>query len=166
MARFTAQELEWKACDATIVPGGYGGTAYADTIKALGERARCALMRAPLDYASPERGEVAIALLRVAAEGPQPRRGAILLNPGGPGDDGLFLALLFGRLWSDVRTDGAGAQFKELAQTCDLVGFSPRGTGAGTRLTCAARRPRSCSAASATRVASGRRRSACVRPTC
>lgn len=134
--RFANQVIDWKVCDPTLVPGKFDGTAYAETIAALGERARCTLMRAPLDYANPDRGEVVIALLRVAAETRQQRRGAILFNPGGPGDDGLFLAPLFARLWGNAKASGSAAAYKQLSQSYDLVGFSPRGTGASTRLTC------------------------------
>ena len=137
MARFTGQMLDWRECDATLVSGGMNDIPYADTIKALGTRVRCTLMWAPLDYANPDRGEVAIALLRVAAESASDRRGAILFNPGGPGDDGLFLAPLFARLWMGAKPDGTGASFREIARRYDIVGFSPRGTGASTRLVCA-----------------------------
>jgi hypothetical protein len=76
LATFKNQKLAWAACE----PSG-----YADTLTALGSRAQCTDMRVPLDYAEPARGEVSVALLRVSAEVPAQRLGAILFNPGVPG---------------------------------------------------------------------------------
>jgi pimeloyl-ACP methyl ester carboxylesterase len=114
------------------VPAGF----RAD-LASVSTRATCAFMRVPVDYASPGSGEVLVALLRVAAEDASVRRGAILLNPGGPGDDGLFMAPAFGALWAAANpADPVGAIYKELSRRYDLIGFSPRGTGASTQLDC------------------------------
>jgi pimeloyl-ACP methyl ester carboxylesterase len=99
-------------------------------------------MRVPLDYTEPARGEVSVALLRVSAELPAQRLGAILFNPGGPGGDGLFLAPLFAGLWSGANPASAsGKLYKQMSQAYDLIGFSPRGTGNSTRLYCGANEP-------------------------
>ncbi|MEI7703065.1 MAG: alpha/beta fold hydrolase [Deltaproteobacteria bacterium] len=132
LASFKTQTLAWAPCDPTIA-----GPGFAERLARLGSRATCALLRAPIDYASPSGGEFKIALLRVAAGDASRRRGAILLNPGGPGDDGLFLAPLVGSIWAEASsTDPVGALYAELSRVYDLVGFSPRGTGASTELTC------------------------------
>ncbi len=95
-------------------------------------------MRAPLDYAKPGQGELAVVLIKVAAEQPTERRGAILFNPGGPGGDGLVFAPMFGALWADANPQSPqGPALKQLSSQYDLVGFSPRGVGASTRLYCA-----------------------------
>ena len=132
LAPFKRQTLEWKVCDPTIVPAD-----YADILKQLGDRARCAGMRAPIDYTDTARGEIVVELLKVSAGQPATRLGAILLNPGGPGGDGLFLAPLYALLWSGANPqDNTGALYRQMSERYDLVGFSPRGTGASTRLYC------------------------------
>jgi len=131
LASFKQQKLDWQACDPTILRND---TTYFDQ---LGERAKCALMRAPLDYANPDKGELKVALLRVAAARPDQRSGAILINPGGPGEDGLVMAPLIGTLWDDADPGSPnGRMMKELEARYDLIGFSPRGVGASTTLTC------------------------------
>ncbi|MEI6226008.1 MAG: alpha/beta fold hydrolase [Deltaproteobacteria bacterium] len=132
LAPFREQALAWTPCDPTIVPEGF----RAD-LASVSTRATCAFMRVPVDYANPGSGEILVALLRVGAEDASGRRGAILLNPGGPGDDGLFMAPAFGALWQATNpADPVGAIYKELSRRYDLVGFSPRGTGASTQLDC------------------------------
>ncbi len=109
----------------------------ANDITALGERAKCTLMRAPLDYANPALGELKVALLKVSAEQPQNRLGAILFNPGGPGGDGLTMGADFGQLWSLANpADPTGKLLKEMSNRYDMIGFSPRGVGSSTSLTC------------------------------
>ena len=132
MAAFKQQQLDWQPCDPTIV--GFEGPYFEQ----LGDRARCALMRAPMDYAHPTQGELTVALLKVSAEQTSQRAGMILFNPGGPGADGLVLAPMFGALWADANTNTAsGKTLKDLSNRYDLIGFSPRGVGASSRLYCA-----------------------------
>lgn len=129
---YRTQALAWAECDPTIVPVPYG-----PLLTNLRLRARCATMRVPLDYADPSRGDAVVALLRVAAEGGVPRKGSIVFNPGGPGDDGLSFAVIFGTLWTNANPDSpSGAPFKQVSLAYDLVGFSPRGVGASTRHYC------------------------------
>ncbi len=135
LATYQNQTLEWQTCGQhfreTI------GAHFAGELDKLGDRAKCALMRAPLDYADPSKGDVRIALLRVAAEDPQQRLGAIMFNPGGPGGDGLYLSIAFGTQWAAADTaDPVKALYKQMSRRYDLIGFSPRGTGASTNLTC------------------------------
>lgn len=133
LAAFTQQKLVWQACDPQQLSEGQG----ADQLAALGERARCALMRVPLDYDHPAQGELQIELLRVAAAQPQQRLGAIVINPGGPGENGLASALRKGAQWEQAdNEDASGAQLREMGNRYDVVGFSPRGTGASHPLIC------------------------------
>jgi pimeloyl-ACP methyl ester carboxylesterase len=132
LATYRNQALAWTTCDQTVVPAP-----FRDALASVATRATCTFMRVPVDYASPGSGEILVALLRVAAEDASARRGAILLNPGGPGDDGLFMAPAFGALWEAANpADPVGAIYKELSRRYDLIGFSPRGTGASTQLDC------------------------------
>ena len=131
LASFKRQKLVWQACDATLMGEG------ENAITALGERAKCALMRAPLDYSNPAQGELQVALARVTAEQPQQRLGSIVFNPGGPGGDGLTFAPLFGHLFGIANPgDPSGKLLKEMSNRYDLVGFSPRGVGSSSSLTC------------------------------
>ncbi|RSS45671.1 alpha/beta hydrolase [Streptomyces sp. WAC08241] len=65
LKEFYAQKLKWRDCGVT----GF----------------QCATLKAPLDYAKPEAGEIELAVSRVRATGPGKRLGSLLVNPGGPG---------------------------------------------------------------------------------
>ncbi|MGB6055846.1 MAG: alpha/beta hydrolase [Burkholderiaceae bacterium] len=132
LASFKQQKLDWQVCDPAVLDNN-----VVPYLEQLGDRARCALMRAPRDYANPAQEELKVALLRVSAEQPQRRAGLILFNPGGPGGDGLGLAPKFGALWSGANpANPSGKTLKDLSERYDLIGFSPRGLGASTQLTC------------------------------
>ena len=84
------------------------------------------------------RGDVTLAVMRLAAGTPSKRRGALLFNPGGPGEDGLGNALTLLNAFALGNPDSPlGAQQLRLLDEYDMVGFSPRGMGASTRLHCA-----------------------------
>ncbi|KAF4778563.1 hypothetical protein HER10_EVM0007009 [Colletotrichum scovillei] len=81
----------------------------------------CAKLDVPLDYKNPSLGRASVPLLKIpaAAESPDgPYRGAILINPGGPGASGIELARYNG---TTVQA-AAGSNF-------DIIGFDPRGVG-------------------------------------
>ena len=131
MASFTQQKLDWKACDPTLIGEG------ENSITAFGERVKCTLMRAPLDYANPALGELQVALLKVGAGQPDQRMGAILVNPGGPGGDGLTFAFRFSEFFAlGNPADANGKLLKDMSSRYDMIGFSPRGLGASSTLTC------------------------------
>ena len=128
---YRQQAVSWEVCDATIL-----GTDQIDLSK-YGDRLRCAYIRAPLDYDDPSRGDVVVAMLRLASSDPARRRGTLFFNPGGPGSDGLSTALhLEGGFGADYPVVALRPLTQELLATYDMVGFSPRGTGASTRLQC------------------------------
>ncbi|ADV67961.1 alpha/beta hydrolase [Deinococcus maricopensis] len=131
MASFTSQKLDWHTCDQSIL--GFD----LDLSKYVGDRARCADVNVPLDWSNPTRGTASFSLLRVSAEKPAARKGAIFFNPGGPGGDGLAFAVQYGYLWSKASTSSpVGQNLKTLSEQYDLIGFSPRGVGASTRIYC------------------------------
>lgn len=128
---FAQQRLDWQACDPALLSEARSALAQ------LGERAQCALMRAPLDYHHPGLGELQVAVLRVAAEQAQQRVGAILFNPGGPGADGMDFAARHGAAWRYANPESVtGKLLMQLANRYDLIGFAPRGMGASSSLTC------------------------------
>jgi pimeloyl-ACP methyl ester carboxylesterase len=80
-------------------------------------------MAAPLDYADPQGPSINIALMR--RRSPSGKKGAVLLNPGGPGASAIEFLLDF--------ADQAPA---ELKSNFDLVAFDPRGVGKSTAVDC------------------------------
>lgn len=137
-AAFTAQRLDWHACDEAFL-GKELWDQQGRAFEPLGPRVQCAMMRAPLDYAQQDSGELQVALSRVLAGQPQQRIGAIFFNPGGPGGDGLSLAPAMAVQWSRPDpADAAGEQLRQMSERYDMIGFSPRGVGASTQLDCGA----------------------------
>lgn len=136
LASFAQQQLHWQLC-ASSVTDGQQEMAEQRAMASLGDRVRCARLRVPLDYDRPAAGELQIELMRVAAAQPRHRLGAIVLNPGGPGMSGLAMGLsteLKFRRAQDMRV-------REMGRRYDLIGFSPRGTGASNPLICHLREP-------------------------
>ncbi|NXY99871.1 alpha/beta hydrolase, partial [Streptomyces sp. BR123] len=75
---------------------------------------RCGTLTVPLDHSAPAKGTVRIALAEIPANGPRAgRRGALLLNFGGPGGSGI----------EALATDAKA--FAELGERYDLVTFDP-----------------------------------------
>lgn len=98
---------------------------------------QCADVLVPLDWNNPHQGKISFALLRVKAPDQSKHQGSIFFNPGGPGGDGLLFGAIFAFLWGQADTGTrSGAALKELSERYDLIGFSPRGTGQSSRLTC------------------------------
>ena len=131
LALFTQQKLDWQPCNPSLFDE------RNPFITELGTRLSCAAMRAPLDYNNPDLGELSVALMRAAAEQPQRRLGTILANPGGPGADGLLLGAKLAYFFVSANpADPTGKLLKDMGNRYDLIGFSPRGVGASTTLTC------------------------------
>lgn len=103
--RYLQQEITWGPCLFTPAEGA--------------EAAECAHVTVPRDWAHPDAGtDLTVTISRVRASGTaEQRRGAILVNPGGPGGQGTPLA---GEL--------AGLE-PALNQAYDVIGMDPRGTG-------------------------------------
>jgi len=79
----------------------------------------CAEVLVPIDYAQPDGDKLPIALRRILANPLEPYKGALLINPGGPGGRGIDFAL-----------DGLqGGLFDAFAPGYDIIGFDPRGVG-------------------------------------
>ncbi len=136
LAPYRAQVLQWAPCDPTIL--GVSEETSAPTWQKLGERLQCSTLRAPMDWSRPERSDVFISVMRLASAAPAQRQGVMLFNPGGPGADGLEQALNLWRAFGNSNPDSTqGALQLRLLDSYDMVGFSPRGTGASTRLECA-----------------------------
>lgn len=131
LAAFTSQYLYWSSCSYLLLNDFYTANPEA---KRLGSRIKCATMYVPRDYSNPWSGQVAVALIKISAKNPFARLGSLFFNPGGPGGDGLALPANFAALAE--LDDPSGQAVRPLAEHYDLIGFSPRGTGSSTQLTC------------------------------
>ncbi len=74
----------------------------------------CGYVIVPMDAEDPAAGNLALGVARGLATGSA--QGSMLLNPGGPGGDGMWMATM-------------GDAFPELADSFDFIGFDPRGVG-------------------------------------
>ncbi|MBD0742771.1 alpha/beta hydrolase [Streptomyces sp. CBMA152] len=96
-------KLVWSSCNDTTTPA-----------------LQCAMLDVPVDYAHPNGRKIKIKVNRLPATAPKDKQqGPILLNPGGPGDSGLWMPAYI-----------AGQIPKDVASTYDWIGFDPRGTNA------------------------------------
>ncbi|MFJ2090890.1 alpha/beta hydrolase [Streptomyces sp. NPDC087901] len=103
---YYAQHLSWRDCGVT----GF----------------QCTTMKAPLDYAKPDRGEIKLAVSRKKATGPGKRIGSLLVNPGGPG--GSAIGYLQG-----YAAIGYPAQVRA---RYDMVAIDPRGVARSEPVEC------------------------------
>ncbi|WP_084255386.1 alpha/beta hydrolase [Nocardioides sp. J54] len=98
---FYDQEITWNGCGSN----------------------ECGTLEVPIDYQEPAGGTIRIALERRKASGD--RLGSLVVNPGGPGAGGTYLA------------EQADAYFAPaLLERYDIVGFDPRGTGESSPVDC------------------------------
>lgn len=97
---------------------GQGKLVWSSCNDAATPALQCAMLDVPVDYADPHGRKIKIKVNRLPATAPQDKQqGPILLNPGGPGDSGLWMpAYISGQIPQDV------------ASTYDWIGFDPRGT--------------------------------------
>jgi len=86
---------------------------------------QCSTMTVPLDYADPHGSSIAIAVARLPAFARR-ATGAIVVNPGGPGESGIDYL------------EAAASRFETLRASYDIVSFDPRGTGRSEPARCLA----------------------------
>ena len=80
----------------------------------------CASLAVPLDYSHPSGRKISIALSMVPASAPADKRqGDLLVNPGGPGGSGRYLAAAV-----------AYGLNHTVSSEYNIIGFDPRGVGA------------------------------------
>ncbi|WP_244181528.1 alpha/beta hydrolase [Streptomyces curacoi] len=106
VASYYGQKLKWRDCGA---PGF-----------------QCATMKAPLDYAKPDAGDIRLAVARKKATGPGERLGSLLVNPGGPGGSAIGYLQQYAGIGypADVR-----ARY-------DMVALDPRGVARSEPVEC------------------------------
>jgi len=79
----------------------------------------CAEVIVPIDYERPDGEKLPIALRRILASPLEAYKGALLINPGGPGGPGIDFAL----------SQFQAGLFDAIAPGYDIIGFDPRGVG-------------------------------------
>ncbi|MFD4668189.1 alpha/beta fold hydrolase [Lentzea sp. NPDC058450] len=90
-------------------------------------RSECATLKVPLDHARPQGRKIDLAISRIKATDQHKRRGVLLMNPGGPGNQGIDMpSLMLKTKFADLNTDH------------DLIGFDPRGVGSSGGVECEA----------------------------
>jgi pimeloyl-ACP methyl ester carboxylesterase len=103
------------------------GPAISPTIRwrTCGDGFRCGRLAVPLDEADPTGAHVDLAVIMRPARDAQARQGALVLNPGGPGESGVkFLRSAADSLPGAVQ------------DAYDLVSFDPRGVGGSHPVDC------------------------------
>ncbi len=118
LAKYYNQKVTWAACEAGTPPPGWP----KDEWEKLWVGMDCATIVVPMNYQKPSDGDLSIAISRRKAADPDHRQGVLLLNPGGPGGDGLTMP--------------NGMAEQKIAGPFDLIGFDPRGVGRSTPLQC------------------------------
>jgi pimeloyl-ACP methyl ester carboxylesterase len=85
----------------------------------------CGRLTVPVNYEQPTGATLSIGVVRVHYDDQTNRIGSLIVNPGGPGASGIFLAVGL-----------AGSLADTVLQHFDLVGFDPRGVGLSAPITC------------------------------
>jgi len=102
-SRVYDQQLDWSPCDDL----------------------ECATVQVPVDWTNPDGPTFGVAINRQTALNPDKRLGSLLINPGGPGGEGLSFAEYF-----------AVSAGKDLLDAYDVIGFDPRGVGKSGGVKC------------------------------
>ena len=77
-----------------------------------------ATLEVPVDWADPDGPRFELFLARYNAQDQDDKIGSLLVNPGGPGSEGTFLALGAARIYD-----------QEILRRFDIIAWDPRGTG-------------------------------------
>ncbi len=96
-----------------------------DDIRKQNPQMQCAPLDVPLDYGNPRGEKLRMTVSKLPARKPDQRHGSLLMNPGGPGGQGI---------------EFAGSMVKalppEILDTYDLIGFDTRNTVHSTPISC------------------------------
>ncbi|MGH8893903.1 MAG: alpha/beta hydrolase [Actinomycetes bacterium] len=102
LARFYDQSLRWRDCR-----DGF----------------ECSRLEVPVDYGTPAGRTISVAVVRLPASGEA--KGALVLNPGGPGGSGV-----------DYARAAEAVVSRAVRDRYDIVGFDPRGVARSAPLSC------------------------------
>jgi pimeloyl-ACP methyl ester carboxylesterase len=116
----------WAATGTVETPAILWGTCPAPPAGiAIDPRQTCGTLRVPLDYRRPGGRQISVTVSRIPATDPAQRRGVLLMNPGGPGGQGLTMP-----------SEAQATVSKPVLAGYDLIGFDPRGVSRSTPVTC------------------------------
>ena len=136
-AQASAAALLFAAVHVNVVAGAAEApvpevTAEPCPITVNVERAECGRIEVPMRYDDPAGEAISVGFIRIPAQNPAARRGALFGNPGGPGGDAYTY---FG-------TEGSGFDWpQEIRDEWDLVAVQPRGLLHSTPLNCQSPNP-------------------------
>ncbi|KAK0504492.1 TAP-like protein-domain-containing protein [Armillaria luteobubalina] len=82
---------------------------------------KCTRFKVPIDYSNEGGDNAALAVIKLSAQSETEYKGAVLMNPGGPGDSGVTTLVSSGPLLGSI----VGNQY-------DIISFDPRGVGNST----------------------------------
>ncbi|WP_061962959.1 alpha/beta hydrolase [Demequina aurantiaca] len=102
-SRVYNQQLTWSPCDEL----------------------ECSTVQVPVDWSNPDGPTFGVAINRHVALDSDRRLGSMLINPGGPGGEGLSFAEYFVSIAGD-----------DLLDAYDVIGFDPRGVGQSSGVNC------------------------------
>jgi len=121
--------VRWIACPSDLIDSEF-------TTASAG-RLECGSLAAPLTYDAPDERRVDVGLIRVKAELPTERKGAIFFNFGGPGVHPALILPHIAAMWSvaDPRSDIDGDK-RRLAEQYDLIAVVPRGLRGSPTVAC------------------------------
>ncbi|WP_246258299.1 alpha/beta hydrolase [Amycolatopsis anabasis] len=89
------------------------------------QKFQCATATVPVSYRDPRGPALRLAVIRLPATDPARRAGAVFVNFGGPGTDGVSQLRHFGERYP-----------AELRARFDLISFDPRGVGGSSPISC------------------------------
>ncbi|BDZ56357.1 alpha/beta hydrolase [Barrientosiimonas endolithica] len=112
LSRYVGQQVSWSedTCPSSM-----------RVVTALSDKTTCARITAPKDYFDPGKGDITLMVARTKSDNPDAR--VLFTNPGGPGAPA-------------ARFSAVVAKLSPLAQTHDVIGVDPRGTGDSTSVSC------------------------------
>jgi pimeloyl-ACP methyl ester carboxylesterase len=116
-ASYYGQKVDWGRCEADV-------TDKADEYEQDTSALECGTVTVPKVWNQPEKGDVDLSVVRLAATGK--KKGSLLTNPGGPGGSGVDF----------VAQSAAGIFSKDMRAAYDIVGFDPRGVARSEGITC------------------------------
>ncbi|KAK0202249.1 Alpha/Beta hydrolase protein [Desarmillaria ectypa] len=82
---------------------------------------KCARFQVPIDYSNEDGDKAALAVIKLPAQSQTDYKGAVLMNPGGPGGSGVAAIASAGPLFAS-----------RIGNQYDIISFDPRGVGNST----------------------------------
>jgi pimeloyl-ACP methyl ester carboxylesterase len=116
-ASYYDQDVDWGPCGSDVTDKA---EEYGQDTSGL----ECGTVTVPKVWNAPDKGDVSLAVVRLAATGE--KKGSLLTNPGGPGGSGVDF----------VAQSAAGIFTEDMRSAYDIVGFDPRGVARSDGIQC------------------------------